>query len=275
MMPCGLIVALLVMAQTAHAGTPTQDASWEHKAQQLDAQYGVAIMFDALEFPAHWQAYDPQWTPVPVGKRVAALRALGVDLARYERDFLTAHLSRLYIYDSLQFMNTPYGGTTAAGNKWLYIHAAWLGDTGAHGHAMGLHHELSSLILNLHTAQFPAAWRASNDERFGYAMEDAFYEKLLSERTGTEGDPALYAGGFLCEYGQLALEKDLNTYAQYLIAKPDKLAQLERTYPHVAHKAALLRQFYRSVGFVNRPDARSDHAPTPTPRAHPARIVAW
>jgi hypothetical protein len=218
---CVLIVALLVMAQTAHAGTPTECASWEHKAQQMEAQYSVAIVFDALEFPPHWQAYDPQWTPVPVGKRVAALRALAIDLARYDLDFLTAHVARVYIYDSLRFMNTPYGGTTDAGNKWLYIHADWLGDTGVHGHAMGLHHELSSLVLNLHTAQFPdAAWRAAHDQHFGYVMEDAFYQKLLSGRTGTEGNPTLPGAGFLCDYGQLALEEDLNTYAQYLIAKP-------------------------------------------------------
>lgn len=274
-MLCGLIVALFALAQTAHAGTPTQSTSWEHKAQQLEAQHGVTIVFDALEFPPHWQAYDPQWTPVPIDNRVAALRALAIDLARYDRDFLAAHLARVYIYNSLVFMNTPYGGTTDAGNKWLYIHADWLGDTGAHGHAMGLHHELSSLVLNLHTAQFPdAAWRATNAEGFQYAMEDAFYQKLLSGRTGTEGDPTLYAAGFLCEYGQLALEEDLNTYAQYLIAKPGKLAQLERAYPHVARKAALLRQWYRSAGFVDQPDSRIDHASTPMLRARPARIVA-
>lgn len=274
-MLCGVIIALLMMAQTAHATTLTQGASWEHKAQQLEAQHGVAIVFDGVEFPPHWQAYDPQWTPVPANKRMAALQSLSIDLQRYDRDFLTAHVARVYIYDSLRFMNTPYGGTTDADNKWLYIHADWLGDTGAHGHAMGLHHELSSLVLNLHTAQFPdAEWRASNDQHFGYAMEDAFYQKLLSGRTGTEGDPALYAAGFLCPYGQLALEEDFNTYAQYLIAKPRTLAQLERTYPVAARKAALLRAFYRSVGFVEQPDARSDHAPTSMPRARPAQIVA-
>ncbi len=239
--------------------TPLARAPWQRKVNQLHAVYKIDIAFDQLEFPAHWDVYHPQWTPLPVAQRMAALQALEIDLAHYDPHYLATHLSRVFIYDSLSFMSTPYGGTTDPGNKWLYIHAGWLGDTGEHEHAMGFHHELSSLILDLHQPQFSAEhWRAANPSTFTYSMEDASSEKLHSGRTGSTGDVSLYAAGFLCSYGQLALEEDVNTYAQYLIAKPDTLEQLAQRYPAVRRKARLLRDFYEQAGFAQQPQ-QSDY----------------
>ena len=63
------------------------------------------------------------------------------------------------------------------------------------------------------------------------------------------GNPRLYSQGFICDYGQVTFEEDVNTYAQYLIAKPKKLDQLTAKYPLIKQKAELLKEFYKAIGF--------------------------
>lgn len=245
-----ILLQFVLLVKMLDTNTVVHRTEWEEMAQDMETKYRIRIIFEPLVFPSDWLSNCPQWTAVQPENRLDALVSLDFDLAKYNPDFLVRHLSRVYIFQSLSFMKTPYGGTNDYRHKWLYLHENWLGDTGVNQNAAGFHHELSSIVFNMHRAEFQEdIWRSVNANGFDYAMEGASYEKLHSGRTSTIGNPRVYAEGFICEYGQLALEEDINTYAEYLIAKPDALEQLKQTYPLIHRKATLLNDFYHRLGF--------------------------
>ena len=232
--------------------SPRVELSWIERKHALEARYGIEIEFDDLEFPVDWMHLNPQWAPVPLSDRYQSLEHLETDLARYDPAFLGLHLTRLFVFRSLSFDGHSFGGTNDHRARWLYLHDAWLGDAG-HDYAMGFHHELSSILLKRHPAWFPEQqWRAANGAGFHYAFSTSTKENIASGRTNMRTDRESSRAGFVSEYGQLSLEDDFNTYAQYWIAKPSKLGEIGRRHPQVAQKMELVAGFYRHVGFVPR-----------------------
>jgi hypothetical protein len=59
--------------------------------------------------------------------------------------------------------------------------------------------------------------------------------------------PEIYARGFVMGYGRSSEENDINTYAEFLLEKPDELAALAARYPAIAKKAAIISGFYQSL----------------------------
>ena len=48
------------------------------------------------------------------------------------------------------------------------------------------------------------------------------------------------------------MEDDINTYAEYLIAKPELLNRIGADYEIVRKKAALLHEFLNTIGYDSR-----------------------
>ena len=228
----------------------TSSGAWEQKKLELESKYGLGIVFDNVEFPEYWERFQRNWTPIPSDLRLSALNALEVDLAKYKPDFLKKHLNSIYLCRHLEFKGQTYGGTTDYTKKWLYLTALRLGDNGLHVHASGFHSEFSSILLNLYKSRFPIKlWKEFNLPTFKYIFEESSWRNLTTGKTKLIGNPRLYSQGFICDYGQVTFEDDVNTYAQYLIAKPKKLDQLTAKYPLIKQKAELLKEFYKAIGF--------------------------
>jgi hypothetical protein len=174
---------------------------------------------------------------------------LETDLKRYPADFIATNLRKIFIVSTLKIDGRTFGGTNYATERWLYIDDGWLGDSG-HSKAMGFHHEFSSILYRLYPDRFnDSAWLQNNPSGFEYAYRRSGSENIASGRTDVTGTPADYEKGFICEYGQLTFEDDINTYAQFLVAKFSMLNGIAASYPRVQGKTDMLLQFYFSIGY--------------------------
>ena len=233
--------------------TPTspRPRSWEELRRELEVDYGVEIIFDEVQFPIEWGLYAGTYDIVPTEYRLVALEDLSIDLGKYDPDFIRANLDRIYIVDYLAFLGYEYGGTIHFELLWLYIHRLWLGDDSSWADASGFHHEFSSILMYTYPHVFSQTeWIALNPSDFQYWRDQSGWENIASGRIGLIGDEEDYSIGFLCEYGQLTFEEDINTYAQYLIAKPELLEEIMLQYPIVEQKALLLEGFYSQIGHM-------------------------
>lgn len=246
-----LVVGLAVVGGAALAIQLFVNARWQRITHDLENQYGVRIEFDEFEFPLPWRSQGALAKPSLTLFRPGVLESLAIDLRRYPPEFLSNHVSTIYIFRHLSIAGQPYGGTTNSSKSAIYIHKDWLGDIGAYREAMGLHHELSSLLLQSPQAKtLRQRWEAVNPEAFSYQFGVSSWRNIAAGTTDLIGSPSSYEAGFLCGYGQTTWEDDINTYAQYLIAKPRLSERLAAKYSRVDAKLRLLRDFYRNIGYA-------------------------
>lgn len=222
--------------------------AWEQLKAEVEKRHRVEVPF-ALEFPLHWAERVKAGAPVPVEHRVRVLRTLDKGLAAYDPAFLASCVARVYVFGATTGSDPEYGGTVDAIYGWLYVDEGWLYDSEVGGIPTLLHHELAHLILKTHRLEFPEKpWREANPRGFTYSQKSS----IETLREHSAADLVLrrsqHTQGFLCRYGQASLEEDVATYAQYLKGMPGTVDRLCRTYPRVARKVALLKQFYATVG---------------------------
>ena len=216
------------------------------RQEQLETRYGIQIAFDRPEFYTRPRVADEtRWRAPPAERRLSVLEALDVDLSKYNPAVLKRYIDRICLFDRFEFRSFAYSGTYDYRKKWLYLDVHWLGDDGRHADAVGFHHEFSSVLLKAREGRFPVqAWRKLAPPSFRYMFEESSHRNLATDKQLTIGDFNTYEKGFVCEYGELTLEDDVNTYAQYLMAKPHMLLEIAATHPLVLKKAMLLDQFY-------------------------------
>ncbi|MDH3690310.1 MAG: hypothetical protein OEU36_12605 [Gammaproteobacteria bacterium] len=256
-----LVVGLAAVGGAVVAIQLFVNARWHRMAYDLENQYGVHIEFDNFEFPLPWRAQGAVAKPSLAMFRPGVLNSLAVDLSHYPPEFLREHVSTIYVFRHLSIAGQPYGGATDTGKSAIYIHQDWLGDVGAYRDAMGLHHELSSLLLQSPQATaLRQRWDGINPEGFSYRFGVSSWRNIAAGATDLIGSPSSYEVGFLCGYGQTSWEDDINTYAQYLIAKPRLSERLADKYPRVGAKLNMLRDFYRDMGYVSRMKSRDASA---------------
>lgn len=219
----------------------------EQLERDLERRYDVRIVTDGIDLPG--RRGNAAYQSVPWFNRLPALRALDVDLRRYRPAFLARHVQTIYVFRTLTIDGESYGGTYDPERRAVYIAASWLGDDDQNPDAMGFHHELSSLLIHGHPEVFSVSrWRGLNPAEFTYRFEQSTSRNLATGRLGLSGSERTYQRGFLCEYGTLSAEDDINTFAQYLIAKPLRLRALETRFPRVGAKAAFLRRALEEIG---------------------------
>lgn len=227
------------------------ESHWKPGQIALEEKYGIGVLLQNIAFPPSFRAQKARYRLTLRFERAAVLDRLTLDLARYPTDFVREHLKEIVILRSLELNGLPYGGTYDVGARRIYLDSDWLGDDGSKPEAMGLHHEFSSLLMHRHPKVFRTReWAALNSEGFRYRFGTSSAANLRTDQLDLKGNPEIWEQGFLCGYGRLTLEDDINTFAQYLVAGKKRWPDLEQKYPRLAVKMNLLRSWYREIGFA-------------------------
>ena len=226
------------------------DAYWQPLQHQLEKTYGITIALDNIEFPPSFRTQKAKYRETLPIERASVLKRLELDLSRYPRAFINQHLNGIVILRSLEMNGLHYGGTYDLATGTLYIDSGWLGDDGSMDEAMGLHHELSSLLMWQNPDVFKLDdWAALNPKEFQYQYSRSSSANLTTKKLDLSGNAETWEQGFLCGYGLLTLEDDINTFAQYLVANKTRWPELMRSYPVLASKMQLLTRWYCEIGF--------------------------
>lgn len=242
---------LLALVALAMAERYWPESYWRPRQESLQTEYGIAIALQGIAFPPHFRVQQARYRETLLFERASVLDRLALDLSRYPRDFLRAHLREVVILRSLELNGLDYGGTYDVATRRIFVDSDWLGDDGQSPEAMGLHHEFSSLLMHRHRDVFRTAeWAALNPEGFRYRFGTSSAANLRTDQLDLVGNRALWEQGFLCGYGQLTLEDDINTFAQYLLSGKKRWPDLSRRYPRLAQKMELLASWYAAIGFV-------------------------
>lgn len=242
-----VLVALALLA----AGRFWPDAHWQPALAELEQRYGIRIHLATASFPDRLRRQGTRYRLTLPFERASVLRRLAVDLARYPDRFVSAHLDGVVILRSLEIAGRDYGGTYDVATGMLFLDADWLGDDGDRAEAMGLHHEFSSLLLHRHAEVFDTrAWAALNPPGFSYRFAVSSAANLDSDQLDLVGDADTWSAGFLCAYGRLTVEDDINTFAQYLLAGYRGWPALAADYPPLVAKMRLLAGWYAELGAV-------------------------
>ena len=241
--------AALLAALFAGAVRFWPDSHWQPRLSELEATYGVRIRLQDIDFPASFRAQRARYRLTLPFERASALDRLALDLSRYPPDFVASHLQDIVILRSLELNGLPYGGTYDPRSGRIYLDAAWLGDDGTRPEAMGLHHEFSSVLLHRYPDIFRRdVWADLNPEGFRYRFGASSAANLRTDQLDLIGNPDVWAQGFVCGYGLLTLEDDINTFAQHLMAGRRHWREREKRHPALAAKMDLLRTWYAAIG---------------------------
>ncbi len=245
-----LVVPLLAWSVFQLAVRYWPPSHWRPAQADIEARHGVRVLLEDFDLPDSFRRQHARYRPTLPFERASVLASLSMDLSRYPEGFVSRYVDSIVVLRSLELNGLAYGGTYDAPARRIYIVAGWLGDDGSRDEAMGIHHELSSLLMKAHPDIFdPAAWAALNPAGFAYRFGRSGADNLASGQTDLVGGPGTWADGFLCQYGELTLEDDINTFAQYLVAPKNRWPELADRYPGLAAKMSLLASWYRRVGF--------------------------
>lgn len=180
-----------------------------------------------------------------------ARNALRRAIRAYPPGFLKARQPYVVLVGELTIMGFEGGGTVRPPDSILLATHYLLGPLGAADVQRLFHHEFSSLLL-AETAFPEKLWRQALPEGFSFPQTD---EERLAAATKFASDLEPYhARGFVNDYGASSFENDVNTYAEFLMNDPSRLARLAADYPKIAAKTDIIRRFYESQhpGFVSR-----------------------
>ena len=221
------------------------ESFWQPLEHELEQKYGIRIELESIMFPASFRAQKARFRETLPIERADVLERLSLDLSRYPAAFIDKYLNGIVIVRSLELNGLPYGGTYDVASRRIFLDSGWLGDDGSKDEAMGLHHEFSSLLMRLNPDIFNTPdWAALNPKDFKYRFSASTAANLATNRLDLVGRPQLWKQGFLCEYGQLTLEDDINTFAQYLVTGKQRWPDLVQQYPQLSPKMQLLRRWY-------------------------------
>jgi len=257
----GLLLAVLIAAGVLVERYWPQ-GHWRKPLEALERQYGVSIRFDEIGSTAWLRAQKARYRKALRFERAGLLEKLALDLSRYSPGFIKAHLREIVVLRSLELNGASYGGTYQAAEKKLFILGGWLGDDGSSPEAMGFHHELSSLLMHEYPDIFRAKdWKRLNPEGFRYQFAASSGANLHTDKLDLVGNAETWKRGFLCAYGELSLEDDINTFAQYLAAGKKRWPQIAQRYPQLAAKMTLLKSWYTAIGYYGTPQVQSQVLP--------------
>ena len=225
------------------------ESHWQPRLAELEETYGIAILLQDIDFPPSFRAQRARYRLTLPFERAAVLERLALDLSRYPPDFVRSNLRDIVILRSLELNGLPYGGTYDLRAGRIYLDAAWLGDDGTQPEAMGLHHEFSSVLMHRYPEVFRRdVWAGLNPDGFRYRFGTSSAANLRTDQLDLIGDPDIWEQGFVCGYGRLTLEDDINTYAQHLMAGRLHWRERAKRHPALAAKMDLLTNWYAAIG---------------------------
>lgn len=187
---------------------------------------------------------DPRITGTPPGpvKGRVALYALSRAMEVYPEALLRDAAPEVYIVGELRLGGYRVGGAALPGLVFLasdYL----LRDAGMGYLRRAFHHEFSSVLI----AKYPfpkTAWRAQLPSDFAFPISEESQLEATARRADAEDMNRYREAGFVSDYGASSLENDINTYAELLFEAPGELANLARSFPRIAAKAALIQDYY-------------------------------
>jgi len=196
-------------------------------------------------FPARWhrRGVEVRATPLPAARRATAEAWLAQALAAYPAGFVAQQLRGIYVLGSLSFRGVRAGGSNSRRRIYVVLPA---GSAAQRYFERVVHAELSSVLLRRYPQHFDQAdWLRGTIPGFRYGASGA-----AAVRHGLAAawpTPWTLKQGFLYEYGMSSVENDLNSYAGFLFAHPERLRAFAARYPGIAHKRALTLRFYRAL----------------------------
>lgn len=238
-------LALLGVAFGAKVFGPNEKP--EQHAARLTRVYGIRVEFGSPStfFTPPYGPSDatvPGFEPEAAEPQQASIALDGIEsaLEMYPPGFVDKLIDAIFICGDLRMSGTLAGG--AAGPAWIVLSAP----SGLDGQSvfltasLGVHHELSSIVLR-HQPATMTRWRA-------FAPAEAKFVQNASEAIarGDEANPDP-STGFLTAYGSSTPENDFNTYSEMLFSEVDQLRSLARDHDLVKRKLRFVIEAYEAV----------------------------
>jgi hypothetical protein len=223
--------------------------TYKHLQKVVPERVAARLVQSGTEGMGFYKGIVGDKAPGPL-QSLFALWAINQALDAYPPAFLKVQGPNILLTHKLTILGQPVGGTVQ-----VQMHKGWvilasgglLSSLDLDFMRRAFHHEFSSILIEV--APFPhAAWEAALPEDFTFPpRNNQEMLKSLQDYTSAAEMPEIYARGFVRGYGRSSQTNDINTYAEFLLEKPDELASLAARYPAIAKKAALISGFYQSL----------------------------
>lgn len=173
--------------------------------------------------------------------------ALNRAFARYPSAFLRHEVKTVYIVSSMKSEEgVEYGGTVGDDGKSVILAVEevtpdWVESV--------FHHETAHLLMEHHSGDFSRAkWGRAAAPTFRYDHEsDGGYGALKSGNADDLPNAKLNAQGVLNTYGASCFDEDVATFASGVVGQTRDFAALVKSYPRIAERAALLKDWYEKI----------------------------
>jgi hypothetical protein len=209
---------------------------------------GVAVVFNYSTsiFPDSWRTaqINANGEAIAAGEIERTKNISIIALYKYPIPMLAANLKAVYFLKSMQFYNTPFGGTNSSDNLYLTNDGFSYGYTNAYLEQT-FHHEFSSILFRNHPEYLDtAAWNKANIQGFIYNDPGEGVGAIQNNQSSQDIDSVLCRKGILTQYALSAMENDINTLAQNLFCPAKGFWKTVDKYPRVKAKVLLLINFY-------------------------------
>lgn len=207
----------------------------------------VSTTIEPDMFPEDWRSAPTSayGTPLESSEVSRSLRIANKALKKYPSALLKQNLKHVYFVKTLGFSGIEAAGTNSADNIYIANEGESAGYTDNYVETT-IHHELSSIFLRNYPDYFPTAkWMEINPPGFQYGSGGV--EEVKNQRDSQEMAETYLEQGFLHQFSQASMEKDLNAFAEHLfVPEADFWAQASE-YPKIKLKAKLAIGFYHHL----------------------------
>jgi hypothetical protein len=242
--------------------------TYKHLQKVVPERVAARLVQSGTEGLGFYKGIVGDKAPGPL-QSLLALWAINQALDAYPPAFLKVQGPNILLTDKLTILGQLVGGTVQVQmhKGWVILASDYLfGSNDLKFMRRAFHHEFSSLLIEI--APFPhAAWEAALPEGFTFPpRNNQEVLKSLQNYPSADEMPEIYARGFVDGYGRSSKNNDINTYAEFLLEKPDELAALAARYPAIAKKAAIISGFYQSLdpGFKTQRFTKITSHPSPS-----------
>jgi hypothetical protein len=181
-------------------------------------------------------------------------KGLNKFFAVYGKTFLKKNIDEIILLEDLKYSENDVGGLSD-GEK-IYIGLDDYSEYNGYRdyvYFKNLNHEFSSNILKNAPFYKRAIWK-----KMAYIYDSSrnyLFKCLSNSDFAKQSSEYLLENGILSNYGLTGDENDFNVYAERLFTKDITLLNAKKHYEKVRKKLEMLKEFYRSAGFVgNFPD---------------------
>jgi hypothetical protein len=211
----------------------------------------IRVDFWSIRFPAEWiTEFSPEYICASNQSIEAIRKAIDRELGKYDNVKLETILRVVYVATAYTFKGLSYSGTNSVSEQSVYIiDRSLLSNDEMDPYRGMLHHEISSLLFHAHPEIFDhERWLSLAPMGFQYCFDDSTYMNILAGKTDLLGCESTYEHGFVCEYGMNSMEDDVNTFAQFLMARPQRTQSLRHDNRRLDEKFKIVESMLAWLG---------------------------